>query len=130
MSKQNQNIEQENGEYAVRRSVKGNIVAAVICLLLAVVVWAVVMNAEDSVEVELQLPQPADGYTYTLSVDGIEIKGKMMNVKRVDAIEIAVPEEFRVAGTHTLTLEHLVLPEGVAPAAAVEITLTVTEKPR
>ena len=112
------------------RGLRQMLVAALVCLLLATLVWFCVMNAEDTDFIPVSVEAPRDGYTYTLSVDGIEIKGKMMDVKRVDAIEIAVPEGFRVAGTHTLTLEHLVLPEGVAPAAAVEITLTVTEKPR
>lgn len=130
MSKQNQNIAEENGESLVHRSRRANIIAAVLCVLFAVVVWALVMNAEDATEVELQLPQPAAGYTYTLSDDSIDIKGRIMDVKRVESIEIVVPKEFQVAGTHTLSLEHLILPEGVSPTAAVEITLTVTETPQ
>ena len=122
MSKQNQNIAEENGESLVHRSRRANIIAAVLCVLFAVVVWAFVM--------ELQLPQPAAGYTYTLSDDSIDIKGRIMDVKRVESIEIVVPKEFQVAGTHTLSLEHLILPEGVSPTAAVEITLTVTETPQ
>lgn len=127
MSKQNQNIAEENGESLVHRSRRGNVIAAILCVLFAVAIWAVVMNAEDSTDVELQLPLPAAGYTYTLSDDSIDIKGKIMDIKRVDAIRIVVPKEFQVEGTHTLSLEHLILPEGVSPTTAVEITLTVTE---
>jgi NAD(P)-dependent dehydrogenase (short-subunit alcohol dehydrogenase family) len=41
-------IGQGNGEYAVRRSRRANIVAIVVCLLLALLVWVLVMNAEDT----------------------------------------------------------------------------------
>jgi hypothetical protein len=127
MSKQNQNIDQDTGEFSVHRSRRGTVVAAIICLLLSVVIWAVVMNAQDTFEVELALPEAPAGYTYTLSDNAVEIKGRILDIKRVESIKIVLPEEFLIEGTHPLSLEHLVLPEGLSPAAAVEITLTVTK---
>ena len=67
-------IEQGNGEYAVRRSRRANIIAIVVCLLLALLVWVMVMNAEDTERVSLALDVPEDSaYTYELSTDEIEI---------------------------------------------------------
>ena len=130
MSKQNQNqnIDHDNGEFSVRRSRRGTVVAAIVCLLLSVVIWAVVMNAQSNAEVALSLPAAPEGYTYALSDDTVDIKGRILDIKRVESIRIALPEEFLdTEGTHTLSLEHLVLPEGLSPTAAVEITLTVTK---
>ena len=129
MSKQNENsmIDAGNGEYAVRRNRRGNIIAAVLCALLAVVIWAIVMNAQDSEKVALALPEPQEGYVYTLSETTIEVRGKVMDLKRTDTVRISVPEAFAAEGSYTLNSEHLVLPEGISPVAAVEITLTVTK---
>ena len=45
----------ENGGYAVKSSRKRDIVAAVICLVLAMVVWLFVMNVDDTADVGLSL---------------------------------------------------------------------------
>ena len=97
-------------------------------MVLSVVIWAVVMNAQSNAEVSLALPGAPEGYTYTFSDNTVEIKGRIIDIKRVESIRVALPEELaEKEGTHTLSLEHLVLPEGVSPTAAVEITLTVTK---
>ena len=122
-------IEQGNGEYAVRRSRRSNIVAIVICLLLALLVWILVMNAEDTARVSLALDAPEGSeYTYELSVDEIEIKGSVAVLKDIEEIVIVPSEEMNKPGVHYVSIDNFELPEGVTLAGMPELTIIVKEK--
>ena len=115
----------DNGEYAVRHSRKRDIVAAVICLLLAFVVWLFVMNADDTASVALALEGGNSAYTYTLSADSVEVTGKALTIKALqeDGILVKIPAEATAPGVYKV---ELVLPEGVALTSMPELVLTVT----
>lgn len=124
---QNDMEQQKNGEYAVRRSRRSTIIAAVVCLLLALVVWVVIMGSGDSDYVVVRVEQPVDGFTYTLSVDFLEVEGTVASLRHADHIGVRVPQN-AVSGVYQLTVDDLVLPDGVHLTAEPEITLTVRAK--
>ena len=116
----------KSGEYAVHRSRVFDVIALLICLLLALLIWIGVMNAKDCEQVSLRVLAPHDDYTYTLSIDTLEVEGKSVDLKSAESIGVRVPGH--AAGVYTLTEEDLELPEGVRLTAPVEITLTVRPK--
>ena len=122
-------IEQGNGEYAVRRSRRANIVAIVVCLLLALLVWVLVMNAEDTERVSLALDVPEDSaYTYELSTDEIEIKGSVATLKDIEEIVVVPSEEMNKPDVYHVSIDNFKLPEGVTLAGMPELTIIVKEK--
>ncbi len=125
---ENEKLEIENGEYAVRRSRLSLVVAAVVCLLLAVVVWLVVMNVEDSKRLPLVLVGGESQYVYALSDAELEVSGAVVFLKKAEEIRVIVPEEANTPGTYVIALEKLVLPEGVSLSELTGITLTVSGK--
>ncbi len=118
----------ENGEHAAHRSRLSLVIAAVVCLLLAVVVWLFVMNVEDTAYVPLVIKGGAANCTYVLSDAELEVSGTVLFLKRADCIEVIVPETCGTPGTYNLTLANLVLPEGVSLTEVPNLTLTVEEK--
>ena len=130
MNRKHENAELgiESGEYAVRRSRLSLVIAAIVCLLLAVVVWLFVMNVEDTAYVPLVIKGGAANCTYVLSDAELEVSGTVLFLKRADCIEVVVPETCGTPGTHTITLANLVLPEGVALTEIPNLTLTIEEK--
>ncbi|MBQ8357250.1 MAG: hypothetical protein IJX39_05510 [Clostridia bacterium] len=119
--------QQSNGEYAVHRSYRTNIFAAVICLLLAFVVWIAVMTREDSDYVPARVLDPKDGYTYTLSAIHLEVEGTVADLRHADVIGVHIPEGAE-EGVFELTEDDLELPEGVHLAGSLDLTLTVEKK--
>ena len=125
---ENEKLEIDNGEYAVRRSRLSLVIAAVVCLLLAVVVWLAVMNVEDTKHLPLVLVGGESQYTYVLSDAELEVSGSVVFLKKAEEIKVIVPEEANSPGTYVIALEELVLPEGVSVSELAGITLTVAEK--
>lgn len=130
MNRKHENTELgiDNGEYAVRRSRFSLIVAAVVCLLLAVVVWLMVMNVEDTKKLPLEVVGAQAEYVYVLSDAELEVSGAVVFLKMSDRIEVIVPEQATAPGTYVIALEDLVLPEGVSLSELTGIKLTVSEK--
>ncbi|MBE6554940.1 MAG: hypothetical protein E7663_01715 [Ruminococcaceae bacterium] len=126
MNRKHQNVTAvESGEYAVHRNRRNDIIAAVVCLFLAFLVWLFVMNTEDTAFVALEITDPASGYTFVLSDSMIEVKGSVLSLKRADRVEIVLPPEAVTEGTYRIELEDLVLPAGTTPAGALELIVTV-----
>lgn len=121
-------LQYDNGEYAVRRSYRSNIVAIIVCLVLAFAVWIVVMNAEDTNYIPLSISGVPEGYICVLSDSVIEVKGTVLSLKLADKAEIIFPEDAKSAGTYSIALEDLVLPAGVSLASGLDITITVEPK--
>ena len=121
---QNDIEKQKSGEYAVHRSYRSNIIGAVICLLLAFVVWLLVMSSEDSDYVATRVLEPQAGYTYTLSAVHLEVEGTVADLRHADYIGVRLPEGVK-PGVYELTEADLVLPEGVHLALPLSMTLTV-----
>ena len=126
---QNNLAEQENGVYIVRRNRGSNIVAAAVCLLIAFIVWLFAMSAEDTAILKLEAVGGNAEYTYVLSDSALEISGSIMSIKKADHIEVIVPAVAATEpGTYAISLEDLVLPEGVALTDLPQLTLTVERK--
>ncbi len=121
-------IEQGNGEYAVRRSRRANIIAIAVCLLLALLVWVMVMNAEDTERVSLSLDAPDNEYVYELSDDEIEIKGSVAELKNIEEIVVLPSEEMNKPGVHHVSIDNFDFPEGITLAGVPELTIIVKEK--
>lgn len=122
-------LEQENdrletGEYAVHRSRRSNIIAAVICLVLAFCVWLVVMNAQDTAYLPVQLGEGSDT-ACVLSATSLEVKGTVTAIKRADRIIVVLPDTITEPGTYVLTEQNLLFPDGVRPVEDVYLTVTV-----
>ena len=115
----------ETGEYAVTRSRRANAIAAVICLLLAFLVWMVVMNARDTAYLPVEVSGGQAGVHYVLSVSSLEVKGTVSAIKRADRISVVLPAAAAAPGTYVLTEKDLVFPEGVRPVGEVYLTVTV-----
>ena len=128
MNRKHENTELgiDNGEYAVRRSRFSLVVAAVVCLLLAVVAWLMVMNVKDTKNLPLEVVGAQAGYTYVLSDVELEVSGAVVFLKAAERIEVIVPEQATAPGTYVVSLEDLVLPEGVSLSELTGITLTVS----
>ena len=121
------NIEQENerldnGEYAVHRSRRSNIIAAVVCLVLAFCVWLVVMNAQDTAYLPVEVQ---GGGAYVLSVSSLEVKGTVTAIKKADRVIVVLPAAVSGPGTYVLTEKDLIFPDGVRPVEDVYLTVTV-----
>lgn len=100
---------------------------AIVCVLLAFLVWLCVMNVRDTEFVTLKVKDQLADYTYEISVNSIEIEGRLATLRNVDALQIALPTH--TEGTHTIGEEYIVLPEGVSLAGgARSITVTVRAK--
>lgn len=121
---QNDIEQQKNGEYAVHRSRRSNIVAAVVCILLSLVVWVIIMDSGDSDYVAVRVAAPQEGYIYTLSVDFLEVEGTVGALRHADYIDVRIPKN-AVPGVYRLTVDDLVLPDGVHLTADPDITLTI-----
>lgn len=128
MNRKHENTELgiDNGEYAVYRSRFSLVVAAAVCLLLAVVAWLMVMNVKDTKNLPLEVVGEQSGYTYVLSDAELEVSGAVVFLKAAERIEVIVPEQATAPGTYMIALEDLVLPEGVSLSELTGITLTVS----
>ncbi len=99
---------------------------ALVCVLLAFLVWLCVMNVRDTEHVSLEVKDTLAGYTYELSTKSVEVEGNLATLKSVDAIEIEMP--VHGVGTYTIPEENILLPEGVSLASSTRITVTVRAK--
>lgn len=99
---------------------------ALVCVVLAFLVWLCVMNVRDTEHVVLEIKEQRDGYVYELSSGTIEIEGNLVALKRVDAIEVLLPSS--EAGTYVITEEFLVVPDGISLAGNTRLTVTVTKQ--
>ncbi len=99
---------------------------ALVCVLLAFLVWLCVMNVRDTEHVSLEIKDALAGYTYELSTNSVEIEGNLATLKRVDAIHVEMP--MHGVGTYTIPEENILLPEGVSLASSTRITVTVRAK--
>ena len=75
-----------------RRKVWSGLLAAVICLALAGLVWVCVMNTQDTDYIPIRVVAPAD-YECTLSVDGVEVEGSVATLKALKEIVITLSPE-------------------------------------
>ena len=123
---ENQN-ELQQGEYVVRRSRRSTIIALCVCVLLALVVWVAVMNAQDTDQIAIELLATSNEYSYTLSDAHIEVEGTVAVLRHVKVIEISV-SDYDEPGVYTLTEDQLELPEGVSLTKPLTLTITVAEK--
>ena len=123
-------LEQQNGgEYTVKSNFRVNIIAAAICLMLAVLVWIMVMNRTDSDYLSVCVTDQQAEYSYELSADVIKVEGKVADLRLADEICIRLPENAGV-GEYKLSdgeLE-LVLPDGVYLSVDTELIVTVKAK--
>ena len=99
---------------------------ALVCVLLAFLVWLCVMNVRDTEHVTLEVKDQRDGYVYDLSSGTIEIEGNLVALKRVDAIEVVLP--INEEGTYVITEEFLVVPDGISLTGNTRLTVTVTKQ--
>lgn len=129
MNRKNQSFnetEVQNGEYAVRRSRRFDVIALVVCLLLAFIVWIVVMGNDDTDHIALSVVDPADAYVYTLSDVNVEVKGTVAALRHTK--EIGVLVEGKTPGVYQLTEQDLDLPDGIHLTEPLALTLTVKAK--
>ncbi len=117
--------EQQNARVS-RHSVSGAILAALLCILLAGLVWVCVMNTTDTDFIPVRA-QGAEGYECTLSVDGVEVEGKVSALRNLDEVVVTIPDGL-APGTYYVPVEMLALPEGVTPSGVWSATVTVKAK--
>ena len=130
MNRKHENVDigMEVNEYMPHRRSVSAIVAAVACLLLALLIWLFVMNTNDTAYVSLEITGGTEAYTYVLSDTELEVGGAVHFLKGAKTIGVIVPDTATESGTYALQLADLVLPEGVALAEELHLTLTVTKK--
>lgn len=116
----------ETGQYAVKRSLRTDVIAAVICFLLAFLVWFVVMHLQDTDYLAVDTAGLPEGYT--ISVTELEVKGTVAALRNAGKIEIQGIPAGLAAGTYTLYDSVFVLPEGLELGDAPTVTLTVQYK--
>jgi hypothetical protein len=114
-------------EDAVRHHYLTNIVAALVCLALALSVWLIVMNTKDSDYVTLKMTGGNEAYEYTLSANAVEVEGSIADLKAVKSITVRIPAGLE-PGEHIITEASLELPYGVHLTKTLDLRLTVREK--
>lgn len=114
---------QDSGEYAVRRNVRADVVAAILCLLLAVVTWVLIMNSTDTDYLAIDTGNLPEGYS--VSVTELEVTGKVSDLRRGGTIGLPNLPVGMEEGTYTLRNEGLVLPDGLTLVGTPEVKLTV-----
>ncbi len=102
-----------------------DLLVALMCILLAFVVWLCVMNARSTDLIAVRVKDPADGLVYELSVDSLEVEGVTVAVKRAKAILVEVPA---TVGEYMITAEQILLPEGVNLTSTPNVKVTVRAK--
>lgn len=117
----------EDTDFTVQRSRSVKIIAAVLCILLAVLVWLVVIQLEQTDTFKLSLKGAPHQYICVLSDTMIDVKGTALVLKEIDTIEVICPT-IDAPGTYQLTASDLQLPEGVTLAEELVLTLTVIAK--
>ena len=122
--------QQQNGQYAVVRNRKWDIIAACVCLLLAVLAWLVIMNRHESDFVVLRISEPSQEYEYELSVTQVEIEGTVNDLRKADAVEVVLPQglqpgEYKL---NELSGAYLDIPDGVTLNAIPDLKITVEAK--
>ena len=126
--KKEQGAERRNSdEYVVRHSFLANVIALVLCVAIALVLWVVVMNTADSDQICTEVLNPNDTYEYVLSLDHLEVEGTVAALRLVRTIGVKVPQG-AVPGVYALTEEDLVIPAGVQLTKPLSMTLTVKAK--
>ena len=122
-------IEQQNGQYEVKRSCKLDVIAAVVCLLVALLVWLVFMNRTETDYVELVIANPQRGCEYELSVTQIEVEGSVIKLRSVSEIGILLDEaalaELDAKSVCHLDESDLQMPDGVSFSKSLSLTVTV-----
>ena len=115
-------------ERASHRKVYGAIIAAAICILLALVVWIGVMNSQDTDFIPVRVEGP-DGYRCHLSVEGIEVQGKVSDLRGLDEIVIELDEQkaLLILGGEVEAEKYLKLPDGVSLTGNLSAVITVSK---
>lgn len=123
------NVDEPTDEGQVKpRQWRANLIAAVLCLLLAVAVWVVIMGRTDSDYLRLELRGGDDAFKYELSASVLEVEGKVADLRHADAIQVYVPKSITEPGEYKLKGADVVLPDGVALTGELSLTLKVTAK--
>ena len=123
--------EQEKSSRAPRRSIYGAIIAAAVCVVLALVVWVGVMNTQDTDYIPVRLVGP-EGYRCHVSVDGVEVKGRVSDLRNLDEIVIELDEQealriLFLGGGKADAEDYLKLPDGVTIAGDLNAVITVSK---
>lgn len=126
--RENEDLRIEVGQYATHRSRVSLVLAAVVCLLLSLVVWLFVMNAEDTAYVALEIKGGTAEHVYALSDTALEVGGSVSFLKQAQCIEVIVPQNATKEGVYMIQLEDIVLPEGVSLTEIPNLTLTVSKR--
>lgn len=127
-NKNNQNDMHEGTDFTVRRTRSTNVIAAVLCIMLAVALWLVVMQLEQTDTVTLTLKGAPDAYACVLSDTMIDVKGTTLTLKRLETVEVVCPAWIKEPGTYYLSPADIRLPEGVTLAEEFLLTVTVVAK--
>lgn len=85
-------VEQEELAHVSHRKPYGAVIAAVVCLLLALVVWVGVMNTQDTDYIPVRVVAP-QGYTCELSAQGVELSGSVGMLRGLKEIVIPISAE-------------------------------------
>ena len=123
--------EQAQEERISHRKVYSAILAAVICIALALAVWVGVMNTQDTDYIPVRLVGP-EGYRCHVSVDGVEVKGRVSDLRNLDEIVIELDEQeaLRIlfpGGGKADAEDYLKLPDGVTIAGDLNAVITVSK---
>ena len=121
--------ESGNGEYALRRSRRSTVIAALVCLLLAFVVWVVLMGFMDSDYVAVRVQNAPENTVCTPSVELVEVRGALAVLRGTREVEVKLLTDngdgvYRLADGEL----ELILPEGVTLVSDVDLSVTVRAK--
>lgn len=124
----NDEVEAQEGEQQEqRRHRHWDLLAVLLCLVLAFCVWLCVMNMQDTDYISLELSGGNAELHYVLSESSVSVEGAVCDLKDLSVIEVVVPDEAVVPGTYELDASDLKLPEGIYLTGALRLTLTVTD---
>ena len=123
-----QNEGRQDGEYVVRLSRLSDIIAILVCAVLAVIVWVAVMNATDTDYLKLEILAPDTSMEYTLSETHLEVEGTVAVLRDADSIGISIAA-YDKPGEYVINPEQLQLPDGVTLVDSnARLVLTVRQK--
>ena len=125
--------EQDEVSHSSHRRVWSGLVVAVICILLACIVWVCVMNTTDTDYIPIRVVSPA-GYECALSVEGIEVEGTVAALRDLDEVVLTISAEDAAyvlsyyGGEALISEGFLQLPVDVCASGEWSAVLTVRKK--
>lgn len=121
----------QKGEEAATRGThrRWDFVVALVCILLAFLVWLCIMNVRDTEYIGIEFEGTKQGYTYQISATSLEVEGKRALLKSEDAVirvDLSKIDHATLGEPIEITSDCIKVPEGLSLIKSSQLTVTIT----